>query len=547
MNSLSYLSATLLRRKGVSQKDDTVDQNNQDGFMVTEIKHEITDTATNKGAEIATNESTDLDYGEPILSNNDHSTDELSTDLGTTKRKRRMLVSTILFIPKYVIYFPIYYLLKVLFYPFIKIYLLITKVINWMFFTEPDDSDFPNSELDSNNDFEPEEAIAESLSFSLLPSNVSLKYSPRSNISTIVEEAMEFDPDDQNDDYFKSPLDTRPVIASVDLDDKPESGIPQSPPGTGNDRMMEVAGSSAKDKLNSEIVTTPKLTSMEFKTPVKSSSSSSLQKTSKKKKKFIFPKLLFDFDILNPPPLPRKTLVLDLDETLIHSLSRYNSSAMNKSKGRSIEVKVAGNVPTLYHIYKRPYVEEFLSIVYQWFDLVCFTASIKEYADPVITYLEEQVISNSSLKKTHEKQKFEMPKKIFKQRFYRNSCIFIEGKGYVKDLTAVINEQNMELLKTSKSTGVITKSRSRASSITSNASRSSNSNNKMLDFSKILIIDNSPISYVRHKNNGLMVEGWINDPDDTELMNLLPILNSLRFVSDVRCVLGLKDGQDAFK
>lgn len=74
-----------------------------------------------------------------------------------------------------------------------------------------------------------------------------------------------------------------------------------------------------------------------------------------------------------------------------------------------------GNLPTLYHIYKRPYVEEFLSIVYQWFDLICFTASIKEYADPVIDYLEEQVLMNDIMKKYIKNSKLNQPMKIFKK------------------------------------------------------------------------------------------------------------------------------------
>ncbi|OUT21734.1 hypothetical protein CAS74_002703 [Pichia kudriavzevii] len=214
----------------------------------------------------------------------------------------------------------------------------------------------------------------------------------------------------------------------------------------------------------------------------------------------------------------QRRLMLDLDETLIHSLSRYNSSTYSK-KGRAIEVKVKGSIPTLYHIYKRPYVEEFLSVVYQWFDLVCFTASIKEYADPVIDYLEEQVLAKDMLKKSIK-------------QVYRDSCIFVDGKGYIKDLSVLVKSGRM-----------------RSSSLSSNVSGRSTSKgiSKEKDYSKVIIIDNSPISYVKHQDNGLMIEGWINDPDDTELMNLLPLLHSLRFVSDVRCILGLKSGQQAFR
>lgn len=64
-----------------------------------------------------------------------------------------------------------------------------------------------------------------------------------------------------------------------------------------------------------------------------------------------------------------KTLVLDLDETLIHSTSRPILSAggsglfgfgrRNKGVGYTVEV-VLGGRSTLYHVYKRPFVDYFL-------------------------------------------------------------------------------------------------------------------------------------------------------------------------------------------
>lgn len=83
-----------------------------------------------------------------------------------------------------------------------------------------------------------------------------------------------------------------------------------------------------------------------------------------------------------PPQLPArktpfhlpKTLVLDLDETLIHSTSRpiFASSSSgsgllglggfgtrNKGAGHMVEV-VLGGRSTLYHVYKRPFVDYFL-------------------------------------------------------------------------------------------------------------------------------------------------------------------------------------------
>ncbi|CDK27336.1 unnamed protein product [Kuraishia capsulata CBS 1993] len=243
----------------------------------------------------------------------------------------------------------------------------------------------------------------------------------------------------------------------------------------------------------------------------------------KRRSRFLFPRLLINnnFKLDSPPSMPRKTLVLDLDETLIHSLSRHNSSVLGKSKGAMVEIRLSSQLATLYYIYKRPYVEEFLAIVRKWYNLVCFTASIREYADPVIDYLESEVLLRSG----NDREFFK--KKVFQQRYYRNNCIFEEGKGYIKDLDVLVLRKERSL-KPNRSAEELVKP-------------------EETDLSKVVIIDNSPISYSRHRDNGIMVEGWINDPNDVELMNLLPLLNSLRFTSDVRSVLSLKEGQITFE
>jgi CTD nuclear envelope phosphatase 1 len=43
---------------------------------------------------------------------------------------------------------------------------------------------------------------------------------------------------------------------------------------------------------------------------------------------------------------------------------------------------------TLYHVYKRPFVGFFLHEVSAWYTLVIFPASMQEYAEPVIDWLD---------------------------------------------------------------------------------------------------------------------------------------------------------------
>ena len=81
------------------------------------------------------------------------------------------------------------------------------------------------------------------------------------------------------------------------------------------------------------------------------------------------------------------------------------------------------------------------------------------------------------------------------------------------------------------------------------------------DLSRICLVDNSPICYSVNEStyfplvamsffhrktqrrvavNGIPIEGWTHDPSDEALLDLLPVLDSLRFTSDVRRVLGIR-------
>ncbi|KAK4697151.1 hypothetical protein P7C71_g875, partial [Lecanoromycetidae sp. Uapishka_2] len=52
-----------------------------------------------------------------------------------------------------------------------------------------------------------------------------------------------------------------------------------------------------------------------------------------------------------------------------------------------------------------------------------------------------------------------------------------------------------------------------------------------------------PILYYVHKHNAIPIEGWINDPTDNDLLHLVPILEGLQYVTDVRALLALRRGE----
>jgi len=187
--------------------------------------------------------------------------------------------------------------------------------------------------------------------------------------------------------------------------------------------------------------------------------------------------------------LGQKTLILDLDETLIHSMAKGG----RMGTGHMIEVRlntvgpggnpIAPQHPILYWVNKRPHCDDFLRRVCKWYNLVIFTASVQEYADPVIDYLEQE-------------------RKFFSGRYYRQHCTFRHG-AYIKDLSSVEP-----------------------------------------DLSKVMILDNSPLSYMFHQDNAIPIEGWINDPTDNDLQHLIPMLEGLQYVTDVRAFLALRGGED---
>lgn len=52
--------------------------------------------------------------------------------------------------------------------------------------------------------------------------------------------------------------------------------------------------------------------------------------------------------------------------------------------------------------------------------------------------------------------------------------------------------------------------------------------------SDIIVLDNSPASYIFHPDNAVPISSWFNDPHDAELTGLCYFLSDLRTVDDVR-------------
>ncbi|NXX21187.1 CTDS1 phosphatase, partial [Podargus strigoides] len=165
-----------------------------------------------------------------------------------------------------------------------------------------------------------------------------------------------------------------------------------------------------------------------------------------------------------------------------------------------IPVEIDGIMHQVY-VLKRPHVDEFLQRMGELFECVLFTASLAKYADPVADLLDKWG--------------------AFRARLFRESCVFHRG-NYVKDLSRLGR-----------------------------------------DLRRIIIVDNSPASYIFHPDNavcitprGVMlgkgvghgpplspplpqvpVASWFDNMADTELLDLLPFFERLSKVEDVYAVL----------
>ena len=168
---------------------------------------------------------------------------------------------------------------------------------------------------------------------------------------------------------------------------------------------------------------------------------------------------------------PKNTLVLDLDETLVHS----NLEEEEGTPDFTFPVQF-NNETHAVNVRIRPHLEEFMKRVSRKFEVVIFTASQKVYADKLLDHLDPDRV-------------------YFSHRLFRDSCVLVEG-NYLKDLSVLGR-----------------------------------------DLSRTLIIDNSPQAFGFQVENGVPIESWYDDPTDDHLLRLLPVLDVLSEVNDVKPIL----------
>ena len=174
--------------------------------------------------------------------------------------------------------------------------------------------------------------------------------------------------------------------------------------------------------------------------------------------------------INRPQKFKKKTLILDLDETLVHS----GFNPFTRKSDITLTIYLDGREHVI-NVLKRPHVDEFLREISEYYEIIVFTASISEYASPLLDQLDKN--------------------NYFSGRLFRQDCSFNHGL-YIKDLRRIGK-----------------------------------------DLKDMIIIDNNPVSYAVNEDNGIPILTWYDDLTDNELMKLLPLLKYLAEVDDVRPVI----------
>lgn len=180
---------------------------------------------------------------------------------------------------------------------------------------------------------------------------------------------------------------------------------------------------------------------------------------------------LSDFDM----KMRRKTVVLDLDGTLVYTAVSYpnnpefdhpqfdqksNETAKCRRYDFSFSYQIEEEYWPTFQVSIRPYVDELLAeLVKQRFEIVVFTAATQEYANHIINRID--------------------PHKTISHCLSRDSCTLI-GEQHVKDLSRL--GRSLE---------------------------------------RVIIVDDTPEAYQLQPDNAIPVPSYEGDPSDSELAEVI--------------------------
>jgi carboxy-terminal domain RNA polymerase II polypeptide A small phosphatase len=170
----------------------------------------------------------------------------------------------------------------------------------------------------------------------------------------------------------------------------------------------------------------------------------------------------------------KQVLVLDLDETLIHS------SPERKSLCQPAFMLLDEDQRQHYYVYKRPFVDVFLKFLAPIYKVVVYTASFPSYSDPILDTIDP-------------------PPSSISRCLSNNMLVETKLYGMQKDLTLVSKEHMPN---------------------------------------RLIMVDNSSIACMANQENLFVINSFrAHQPYDKELLSLLLLFVNMRDMQDVRAVL----------
>lgn len=176
-------------------------------------------------------------------------------------------------------------------------------------------------------------------------------------------------------------------------------------------------------------------------------------------------------------PTRAKVLVLDMDETLIHSRFLQSEDQESDDNGDFIVsiASASGSDQIRISVKMRPFLDNCLEHLAKYYEIAVFTAGEQTYADAVLDYLDEE-------------------RQIIKHRLYRQHCVRVAEGVYVKDLRII--------------------------------------KDRLL--SDIILVDNSIVSFAFNLDNGVPISAFTRQIQDEELLYLVSYLEEVYSFPDVR-------------
>lgn len=191
------------------------------------------------------------------------------------------------------------------------------------------------------------------------------------------------------------------------------------------------------------------------------------------------------------PQTCSKLLILDMDETLLHSsfhkirspADAYETGVQADENGVlefNILISSRPSQPptTRLNVKLRQHLEEALQFLGQMFELCVFTAGEQDYADAILNFIDPN-------------------RTVIKHRLYRQHCVRPQNGVYVKDLSIIEDRQLKD----------------------------------------IIIVDNSLISFAFNLSNGIPIKAFLGNKNDEELLFMVTLLEEVFSKTDVRTVI----------